>query len=395
MTPARGPRSTAHILQGVVLDAFRGHDRMRRVDVMNATGLSRPVVTALLDNLVAQGLLVPAAQGLPARGRPSPAYRLVRTPARAAVVRLFRGPSTVTVLGDDGPRATRPVDAPWRTDWDRWITAVAQALDEAEGVCGTRADQVVVALPFPVSAGDDGLAFLRPDRISPRLAGPNSLLAGVLGHWYREHPGDHLARTLGRPVRLANDANLAALGEARHGAAAGTSVSLHLSVRDGLGAGIVIAGRLHHGALGAAGELAHVRIEEHGTYCLCGKRGCLATQLLAPDLDAAFAHLYGRPMDRGTVDAILADPDHVASRFLGDLGRLVARSLAATMTMLDPDMLVVDRELDAGHKPFAAGLATYLAPDAGPGSTGAPPIVPGTLADPHAWGALTLVAGTP
>ncbi|WP_037914211.1 ROK family transcriptional regulator [Actinacidiphila yeochonensis] len=387
MTQTRGPRTTTPVLERAVLDAFRHrHDPLRRVDLMARTGLSRPVVTALLDNLVAQGLVAPVPDAAPSgRGRPSPAFRLTRAATCAALVRLHRGPTALTLVTAEGPTPRRTLDLPWAGRWDEWADAVAALLARAEDDHGLRARYAVVATPFPVNTAGDGPAFPEPPS-TPGAHGPESPFARTLRAWRRENPREHLVRVLGRPVRLVNDANLAALGEARYGAAAGSASSLHLSVREGLGAGIVINGRLHQGALGTAGELAHVPVVENGPYCRCGRRGCLATQTPGPGLEAAFTRLYERPLASADADGILRAPDSAAARLLTDLGRLVARPLAGVVTMLNPEVLVIDPALHAGHRPFVDGLSTHLAPAA----ARAPRIVPGDLPDAHAYGALAL-----
>ncbi|WP_435178468.1 ROK family transcriptional regulator [Actinacidiphila sp. bgisy145] len=398
MTAARGPRSTAPVLGRALLAAFEGHDRLRRVDLMAATGLSRPVVTALLGKLVADGLLtpVPPEDGpAPVRGRPSPAYRLARAATCVALLRLFRGPTAFTLVTTDGPTAHRTLDVPWTGPWQEWCAAVRDVLGAAEAATGLHARHVVLALPLPVDASGDGPARIgRPfgRQLPPGAPAP---LAALLRRWRQEDPRDQLSRTLGRTVHLVNDANLAALGEAHHGAAAHASSSLHLSVRDGLGAGIVIGGRIHHGALGTAGEIAHIPVVEDGPYCLCGKRGCLATQTLGADLTTAFSALYRRALTRTDVDAMLRAPDATANRYLDDLGRLLARPLASTITMLNPDVLVIDPELRAGHEAFTRGLATRIAPFTDPDPAGTLRIVPGALPEAHAYGALSLPRTTP
>ncbi len=75
-------------------------------------------------------------------------------------------------------------------------------------------------------------------------------------------------------VRIANDANAAAWGEACAGAAKGTKNSIMITLGTGVGGGIVLDGKLYSGFNGAAGELGHIVIEHDGVPCTCGRRGC-------------------------------------------------------------------------------------------------------------------------
>ena len=77
------------------------------------------------------------------------------------------------------------------------------------------------------------------------------------------------------PVLAENDADLGALGEAIFGAGSSADSIVYLKLIRFLGAGLVIDGKLHTGARGMAGELAHVSVVEHGARCFCGGTGCL------------------------------------------------------------------------------------------------------------------------
>ncbi len=80
---------------------------------------------------------------------------------------------------------------------------------------------------------------------------------------------------LGLPVALDNDANVAALAEAKVGAARGLRHVIHLTLGTGIGGGIVIDGNIYHGARGAAAEIGHMIVKADGPRCNCGARGCL------------------------------------------------------------------------------------------------------------------------
>ena len=80
---------------------------------------------------------------------------------------------------------------------------------------------------------------------------------------------------LGLPVRVENDANLGALAEIVWGAGRDCTDLVYVKVATGVGAGLVLNGRLYHGAGGTAGEIGHVTIDDGGPVCRCGNRGCL------------------------------------------------------------------------------------------------------------------------
>ncbi|MDR1238459.1 MAG: ROK family protein, partial [Propionibacteriaceae bacterium] len=79
----------------------------------------------------------------------------------------------------------------------------------------------------------------------------------------------------GVPAVLQNDASTAALSEYRYGAGKGLSTVVYLTISTGVGGGIVVDGRLYHGAAGNGGELGHITVRPGGRDCSCGRKGCL------------------------------------------------------------------------------------------------------------------------
>ena len=97
--------------------------------------------------------------------------------------------------------------------------------------------------------------------------------AGNLG--LKDYPlGDELARRLGVPVKVTNDANAAALGEARFGAGRSFKNSILVTLGTGVGGGIIIDGKLYEGGCSVGAEIGHMVIERNGDMCTCGRRGC-------------------------------------------------------------------------------------------------------------------------
>ena len=92
---------------------------------------------------------------------------------------------------------------------------------------------------------------------------------------------DMFAEKLGIPVAITNDANAAAMGEMKYGAAVGMKNFVELTLGTGVGSGIVANGQLIYGCDGFAGELGHMIVETDGRPCGCGRKGCLETYCLA------------------------------------------------------------------------------------------------------------------
>ncbi|MCL6516833.1 ROK family glucokinase [Alicyclobacillus sp.] len=161
---------------------------------------------------------------------------------------------------------------------------------------------------------------------------------------------DLMADALGLPVAVDNDANLAALGEAWTGAGAGAETVLCATVGTGVGGGVVIHGRLHHGANGMAGEIGHMRVvREGGLPCNCGQTGCLetvasATAIVREARDRQDAGLLP-PEERilGAEDvARLARSGHEPARWVMETAaRWLGFGLAQAAVVLNPDVIVI------------------------------------------------------
>ena len=156
-----------------------------------------------------------------------------------------------------------------------------------------------------------------------------------------------LEARLGRPVRIANDANCFALSEAVDGAAAGSEVVFGVIVGTGTGGGIVVRGQLLTGPNAVAGEWGHNPLpwtegdEIPGPPCYCGRRGCIETFLSGPGLSADHERHTRELVRPADIDerALAGDPD--AARTLERYEHRMARALAAVINLLDPDVIVL------------------------------------------------------
>ncbi len=138
------------------------------------------------------------------------------------------------------------------------ISTTARELLAAAGVEARALEAVGVSAPGPL----DPVAGVIRD--APNLPG-----------WHEVAIRARLEAALGRPVRLENDANAAALAEWRFGAGRGARAFVFLTMSTGVGAGLVLEDRLYRGARYGAGEIGHIPVVPDGRLCACGLRGCL------------------------------------------------------------------------------------------------------------------------
>jgi fructokinase len=195
-------------------------------------------------------------------------------------------------------------------------------------------------------------AGVRIDTIGIGIPGSPSPLTGLIRNanstWLNGRPfGEDLARVLGRPTRLANDANCFALSEAIDGAGAGARGVFGVILGTGCGGGIVIEGRLWAGASGIAGEWGHTPLpwpsqDEHpGPSCWCGKQGCLEAWISGPGFARDHARVAGQAIDAEAIIAARDAGDAGAQSSYRRLVGRIARGLACVVNIVDPEVIVL------------------------------------------------------
>ena len=163
------------------------------------------------------------------------------------------------------------------------------------------------------------------------------------------HPLDRDLQTrLGRPVRIANDANCFALSEAVDGAAAGASIVFGVIVGTGCGGGVVVDRRVLTGANAIAGEWGHNPLpwprpaeELPGPPCSCGRHGDVESFLSGPGLVRDFEQAAGRRLEPPAVVAAAEAGDTQAEAALQRYEDRMARALAAVINLIDPHVIVL------------------------------------------------------
>src|SRR6516162_9157186 len=156
-----------------------------------------------------------------------------------------------------------------------------------------------------------------------------------------------LETMLGRPVRVANDANCFALSEATDGAAAGMKTVFGVILGTGVGGGIAIGGRILVGANAIAGEWGHNPLpwprpdEIPGPECYCGRSACIETFLSGPALAADHRRHGGRQLSAPEIAAFAVDGDAESGATLDRYMDRLARGLASVINLIDPDAIVL------------------------------------------------------
>jgi len=232
------------------------------------------------------------------------------------------------LLDPQGVELTRRrVETP-RNDYDQTLHAVVELVDGIEREHAIKA-RVGIGMPGTLS------------RVTGLVKNANSVC--LIGQSLQQD----LSRRLGRPVRLANDADCFTLSEATDGAGGGAQSVFGVILGTGVGGGICWEGKLLTGPNGITGEWGHNPLpwpqddERPGPECYCGKRGCLETFLSGPGLQQEFSQYSGKDLSPQSIGAQALAGDQEAEDALQRYENRLARGLATVINMLDPEVIVL------------------------------------------------------
>ncbi|MEV6604496.1 ROK family transcriptional regulator [Kutzneria sp. NPDC051319] len=398
-----------------LLDLLGRSVGLTRAQLARELGLSKATVSGLVGDLLARGVVTEAEQsaggtGSIARpveaggaiavprksaggvGRPGTVVRLTG-PDRAFAVLRWSGHHLWSTLADfaGGTLAARSDEVPVDMDQAELVADVEAELTGLHREAGREAGYtlgVVLAVPAPFQPGV-GIPAPGP---SAWAAKPEESPMWAHAGWLATDPVPALKERLGIHVIAENDANLAALGEATAGAGRGLDSVVYVKVTPNtIGMGIVLGGRIHRGANGFAGELAHVQVNPQGPLCYCGGRGCLRG-LLGQALVDAVRPAYQRDITFQDVLALAEAGEPGPRRILDDLGLTLGRALADFCTLLNPAAIIVDGSLGGAGEIVAAAVRESIARHSAPHAAGAVRVMCGELAErAEVLGALAMV----
>ncbi len=366
-----------------VIDTLRTGGRMSRADVARATGLSRPAVSNLVNELRGLGLVLEAAEPVAARGRQGgrPPILLWLDASAGVAVGIDFDHSHVRVGVSDmalriRAERTHPLDAGGDAEagLDLAATLVERVLADAD-VDRRRVVGVGMALPGTIE---------QPDGV----VGPSS----ILPQWTGVAAAAEMRRRLDLPVVADNDANLGAVAEAAFGAARRAQDVLYVKLTSGVGAGVIVRGGLYRGAAGRAGEIGHVRVRPDGPVCRCGRRGCLETVASTDALRRALRDDHDRDLTVAALIEAARAGDQDCRRVIAEGGGALGGVIATLLNVLNPEAVVIGGDLAAVGDILVGSVERAIASDALPESAAGARVVPGVLGDrTQLLGALALV----
>ncbi|WP_073807253.1 ROK family transcriptional regulator [Kitasatospora sp. CB01950] len=350
MTAPAHPAPSARRLRtrAALLAVLGEHGTLSRAEISRLTGLSRSAVSSAVTDLIGEGLAdETTAVATSGRGRRAAAVTLRR--AHALVLALDFGHTHVTaavadttgaVLGE----ATAGLDV---DNHPREVLDAARALaDRALADAGHTLDAITA-----VAAGIPGALDTRTNVVRA---------PSTLSQWIGMDPAAELGRLFGRPVTVGNDAEMGARGERAHSGGRVVNDLIYVKASTGIGAGLLLDGRIYRGASGISGEIGHIQLPDTGTWCRCGNRGCLESVASIVEVRRRLAHVLapgarpGEAVDLPPLGELADTP--AAARVIGEAGRTIGRVLADLVNCLNPAAIVIGGELGLAGQPLINGI---------------------------------------
>jgi predicted NBD/HSP70 family sugar kinase len=326
------PESVRRHNLSLLLRLLHQSGALSRSEMGAALGMTRSTIGELVADLRNRGLVEegdPARLGSP--GRPS----LVALPhaegAAAITAEIAVNSLSAAVVGIGGRilHLARTTHEPRRLAVDQTIEDIGKLIETAQASIptGCWVAGVGIAVAGVVSRAD-GLVHFAPN----------------LG-WRNVPLGRLIAQRLGSalPVDVANEADLGALAEHTWGAGVGVNNLVYVTSEVGVGAGIIIEGRLLVGAAGCGGEVGHFQVNPAGVRCRCGAIGCWETEIGGPALlrRAGRAEKAYRPEVIAHLLREVAWGDPVARQAVEDVGRSLGTGLTGLMNIFNPQRVVL------------------------------------------------------
>ncbi|MFD6550549.1 ROK family protein [Streptomyces sp. NPDC058398] len=362
MAGSAGTPGTPRVLRAMndraALDLLLTHGPLSRTRIGKLTGLSKPTASQLLARLEAAGLVLATGTS---EGRPGPSAQLYEVnPGAAQAAGLDVTPERVlAAVADVTGRTvgTYELPTPGRHPSQPVVRQVTDALDGAVKAAGLARDDVRRLVIGTPGAFDPNTGRLR--------------YASHLPGWHSPSLLDELAAALPMPVEYENDVNLVAIAEQRLGAARGHEDFVLLWNEGGLGAALVLGGRLHRGWTGGAGEVGFLpvpgaplvrqvtRANSGGYQELAGSQAIpkLASELGIQDLPTGpYTEVAATVVERAA--AVDTGPYR---RLLEMYATGLATGLASLVSVLDPELVVLSgASLTAGGEPLRALVQAEL-----------------------------------
>lgn len=311
-----------------------------RAELARQLGLSRSAVTIIINDLMANGLIRESAKKTGASGRPRTLLEI--TPEAGYVTGIDMGAKHLRIaIANFGAHVILEKEIPFdigapplvclqKTD-DLLRDLLAEAHLNLNEITA-----IGLGVPGPISS-DAGMVIAPP----------------IMPGWDKFPIRETLEEMWNLPVSVNNDAELGALGEWAYGAGRDANDLAYIKVGTGIGAGLLIDGRIYRGSTGSAGEIGHLTIDTDGPICTCGNRGCLEAlsggRAIALQARKKIQEKENTQLRKISLENITAKDvafvaqrgDLIAQQIMEKAGENLGIAIAGLINIINPDMVIV------------------------------------------------------
>jgi len=348
------PRGTRHAVGASPLDARRHNrplvlrsiwegDGVSRAELSRLTRLSGPVITDIVGELLAAGLIREDGQKVSTGGRRATILRMDEQARHVVAVDLARHQTRVAIT-DLNATVLHQVSVPTSGFLDpranlRWLQGIISRAINDYGLPRERLLGIGVGAPGPLST------------TTGEILAPTNF-----GAWQRISLRSALEQAFKVTVRVDNDANACALALRMFGPGRTARDFVYLAAGSGVGAGIVIDGEVYRGGHDLAGEIGHATVEPDGPHCPCGNVGCLElyTTVRATLARAMRTLPPATALDELSAIRALIESAHAgnedAQNALATTARYLAIAAVNAINAFDPHVVFIGRELAAADE---------------------------------------------
>jgi predicted NBD/HSP70 family sugar kinase/predicted transcriptional regulator len=367
-----------NINRQIVLNYVREREPISRAEIARETALQRSTVSAIVDDLQADGLIEEVGEGESTGGRPPTLLRL-RSAGAIAVGVAITPTTTIVATSDLAGRVLKQKEFVTDRDYDRTVDQLVESIEEIlKHNVGTL----------------EGVGISLPGLIDPSTG---TAIYVPYFKWRDAAIAQQVSAAVGLPVTIDNDANAVALAELWFGRpeVSGARDFILVLAAEGVGTGIVFDGQIYRGERGAAGEFGHMIIGTHAPVpCSCGNRDCWEAFSSERATVVRYQQLIGKGSPditfREIVDRALQGEAN-AEKSLREMALCLGIGISNLVVGFSPEAVVVGGEITRAWGLIEDALRTTIEHSVRRGLPSAR-ILPSTLGEnPTTMGALSLI----
>ena len=347
MSPRKATRQdTKEHNRDLVLKTFFDHESISRAEIARVTRLTRATVSSIVSLFLDEGLVKRVGRGESIGGKAPVLLSLVADARYLIGINLEEEQFVGAIINLRGEIKEEITLSLGETDGQDAVELIYQILDHLLAKDWTPIVGIGVAAPGLINTAEGVVVN------AVNLEWQDLPLAALIQERYQ------------LPVAILNDSQAAAIGEYVYGREHKPNKNLIVvSVRHGIGAGILIDGKIFQGDGGGAGEIGHVVVQKDGAACRCGKHGCLETvascqavvrraRELAPNSPRSVLSETPTKLTFESVAAAFSTGDELAQEIVADAGRYLGASIANLISILNIHNIILTGNMTVFGEPW-------------------------------------------